>query len=95
MGEKTPPGFMTMEEAEQFIQEYEAKLRRLRDRLMSIEQRLPHLTEDERIIWNTVLRETLIEIANVKVPEEINRQLPPEIVRRFDEMMKAILPDDH
>lgn len=80
---------------EQLIQDYEAAFRRMKEKLMMAPFKMAGLSEEEKAILSALIRETLLEIAQIQVPEEFRDRLGPELTRRIDEMMKAFLPSEH
>ena len=85
----------TDEKTEQLIQHYEAAIRRVKDKLMMVPFRAIGLSEEDRATLSAVIHETLLEIAQIQVPEEFRERLGPELTRRIDEMMKIFLPSEN
>lgn len=84
-----------MDEIKQLLQDYEAVLKRIKERLITIEFRIPGLGKEDKRILGTIIYETLVDLAQVRVPPEMRARLGPELMRRIDEMMKIFLPEEN
>lgn len=74
----------------------ETRLRAFKDKALLSEEKLPaSFGIEEKIIWVELIRQTLIEAAEVKLPEHLQRQLPPWALERFKQVCSVLIPSVH
>jgi hypothetical protein len=83
------------EAVEQILKAYAQWLDELKQRAMDIEFRLPHLSEQDRAVVSGVIREMLIKTANTPIPAHLRDRVPPELMKRFEQITKTLIPDEH
>ena len=87
-------GYITREDAEILFKDYEKRLRRLRDSMLRVDEKIPGLSSEDRAVLVELVRETLTELAATDhVPAKI-RQEWPDLAKRFDELAKVLIPPD-
>ena len=87
---------MTQTEAEHLILEFKEMLTRLKEQMLQMEFRLPKelFDEEKRVALAAVVRESLLEMAKEKIPEELRNQYP-ELAKKLEEAMRVLLPEEH